>query len=92
VLKLVGAKFGAELRGPALANYLLVEAADNYRAVFALAELDDTYTDKAVILADTQDGKPLDAKNGPWQIVVPDEKKHARWVRQVTTLIVRKAS
>ena len=77
VLKLAGANFGADLRGPAMANFLLVEAADNYHAVFALPELDDTYTDRIVILADTQDGKPLDAKNGPWQIIVPDEKKHA---------------
>lgn len=74
-----------------MAFYLLVEAADNYHAVFSLPELDDTYTDKVVILADMQDGKPLDAKNGPWQIVVPDEKKHARWVRQVTALKVIKA-
>ena len=91
VLKLAGVKFGADLRGPAMAYYLLVEAADKYRAVFALAELDDSYTDKLVILADTQDGKPLDAQIGPWQVVVPDEKKHARWVRQVTALSVKKA-
>lgn len=91
VLKLGGAKFGEDLRGQAMAYYLLVEAADNYHAVFALPELDETYTDKIVILADTIDGKPLDAKNGPWQIIVPGEKKHARWVRQVTALKVIKA-
>ena len=37
VLKAAGVKFGQEMRGKALANYLVVEAADGYRAVFALA-------------------------------------------------------
>lgn len=35
VLKTAGVKFGQDLRGPALANYLVVEAADGYRAVRA---------------------------------------------------------
>jgi hypothetical protein len=39
-----------------------------------------------VVLAFLKDGKPLDAKEGPYRIVVPDEKRLARWVRQVTTL------
>ena len=91
VLKLAGAKFGADLRGANMSYYLLIEATDNYHAVFALPELDDTYTDKIVLLADMQDGKTLDIKNGPWQVIVPDEKKHARWVRQVMTLKVIRA-
>ena len=33
VLKAAGVKFGTELRGPLLATYLLVEAADGYRVV-----------------------------------------------------------
>jgi hypothetical protein len=35
-------------------------------------------------------GQPLDARVGPFQIVVPGEKKHARWVRQVTGLRIGK--
>jgi len=88
VLKLVDAPFGDKLRGKAIGLYLLVWAADDYKATFALAELDNTFTDKIVILADTENGKPLDLKDGPWQIIVPDEKKHARWVRQVVALWV----
>jgi Oxidoreductase molybdopterin binding domain len=91
VLLKAGVKFGNDLRGKKLALYLLVEAADGYHAVFALPELDNVFTDKVVILADTMDGKPLDAKTGPWQIIVPDEKKHGRWVRQVTKLTVKTA-
>lgn len=91
VLLKAGVKFGNELRGKNLALYLLVEAADGYHAVFALPELDNAFTDDVVILADTMDGKPLDAKTGPWQIIVPGEKKHGRWVRQVTKLTVKTA-
>lgn len=77
------------MRGKQLAQYLLVEAADGYRVVFAIAELDREFTDDAVILADTQNGKPLSEKDGKFQIIVPADKRHGRWVRQVTALRIR---
>ncbi|MGE0126537.1 MAG: molybdopterin-dependent oxidoreductase [Blastocatellales bacterium] len=91
ILKLAGAPAGEQLRGDKLVLFLLVEAADNYRAVFALPELDALYTDKLVLLADRRDGKPLSEKEGPLRIIVPDEKRHARWVRQVIALTVKRA-
>jgi DMSO/TMAO reductase YedYZ molybdopterin-dependent catalytic subunit len=91
VLKMAGVKFGEGLRGKNLALYLVVEASDGYRAVYALPELDPAYTDKVVMLVDERDGKALDAKEGPLRIVVPDEKMRARWVRQVTGLVIRRA-
>lgn len=91
ILKLAGAPAGEQLRGDKLALFLLVEAADNYRAVFALPELDALYTDKLALLADWRDGKPLSEKDGPLRIIVPDEKRHARWVRQVVALTVKRA-
>src|SRR5262245_24146704 len=92
VLTLAGVKFGEDLRGKNLELYLVVEAADGYRAVFALPELDPAYTDNVILLADKRDGKPLDAKEGPLRIVVPDEKRQARWVRQVTGLVIKRSS
>jgi len=86
-----GVGFGETLRGKRLASYLLVEAADGYRVVIALPELDSAFTDKQVILAFLKDGTPLDEKEGPYRIVIPDEKRMARWVRQVTTLKVEDA-
>jgi DMSO/TMAO reductase YedYZ molybdopterin-dependent catalytic subunit len=91
VLKLAGVKFGEGLKGKNLALYLVVEAADGYRAVYALPELDPAYTDRVILLADKHDGKPMDAKEGPLRIIVPEEKMHARWVRQVTGLVVKRA-
>lgn len=90
VLKLAGVKFGEGLRGKSLALFLVVEAADNYRAVFALPELDPAFTDRVMLLADRRDGKPLAITEGPLRIIVPDEKRHARWVRQVTTLSIHR--
>jgi hypothetical protein len=86
VLEKAGVGFGETLKGKRLASYLLVEAADGYRVVIALPEIDPAYTDKQVMLAFLRDGKRLDAKEGPYRLVIADEKRMARWVRQVTTL------
>ncbi len=86
VLEKAGVGFGESLRGNRLAFCLLVEAADGYRVVIALPEIDPAFTDKQVVLAFSKDGKPLDDKEGPYRLVIPDEKRMARWVRQVTAL------
>jgi DMSO/TMAO reductase YedYZ molybdopterin-dependent catalytic subunit len=69
---------------------VLVDGSDGYRAVFALAELSPDFTDHVTLLADTKDGQPLASREGPFRIVVPAEKRPARWVRQVTAVEVRK--
>jgi hypothetical protein len=86
VLEKAGIGFGESMKGKWLSNCLLVEAADGYRAIIALPELDPAFTDKQVLLAFLRDGKPLGEKEGPYRIVIPDEKRMARWVRQVTLL------
>ena len=62
---------------------------DGYQVAFAIAELDAGFTDQLVLIADTRNGKPLLADSGPLQIVVQQDKRAARWIRQVTTLEVR---
>src|SRR5215469_9355575 len=51
VLEKAGVEFGHSMRGKRLASCLLIEAADGYRAVLALPELDPDFTDKQVVLA-----------------------------------------
>jgi DMSO/TMAO reductase YedYZ molybdopterin-dependent catalytic subunit len=92
ILQKVGLPLGKQLRGSALTIYLLVEAADGYRVLFALPELDPMFTDKMVLVADRRDGKPLSEREGPLRIVVPDEKRQARWIRQVKSITVRNAT
>jgi hypothetical protein len=71
-----------------VASYILVEAADGYRAVFALAEIDPAQTDRVILLADHKDGQLLSANEGPFRIVFVGEKRPARWVRQVQNILV----
>jgi DMSO/TMAO reductase YedYZ molybdopterin-dependent catalytic subunit len=89
ILNKAGVTTGRQLRGENLAKYLLVTCADGYQVVFSLAELDSSFTDRVVILADQEEGKPLAAGIGPFRLIVPGEKKPARNCFQVTTLAIR---
>ncbi|GAB3542494.1 molybdopterin-dependent oxidoreductase [Spirosoma fluminis] len=91
LLKQAGASVGNELRGANLAKYVLVTAADGYEAIFALPELDPAFALRTILLADRVDGTDLPAGTGPFRIIVPDEKKLARWVRQVKAIEVKLA-
>lgn len=91
ILQHAGFSFGDSLRGPALAQYVLVTAADGYRAVFALPELDPRSTNDPVILATECEGAPLSAEQGPFRVILPKEQRHFRWVRQVVKIEVLKA-
>lgn len=89
LLAQIGAPSGRQLHGMAVRDYVEVLAMDNYKAIFALAELDSSFQDNKVIVADTLDGKPLDAKRGPLQLVVPQDHRAERWVRMLTSIRVR---
>ena len=90
VLHLAGTPEGKAIHGPVLAQAILATAADGYQAVFALPEIDPDFSPQTILLADRRDGKPLPAHDGPYQLIVPLEKKPARWVRQLTSLRVVK--
>ena len=92
VLAKVDLPLGEKFHSTGASYYMLVEARDGYRAVFAWAELDSTFMDKSVYVVMKRDGKPLSEKDGPFQLVAPGEKRAARWVRQVTALKVRQAN
>lgn len=77
-----------KLKGKYLAKYVLITGADGYKSVISLAEIDSSFTDKIIVLANMVDGKPIKKESGPFQIVVPGDKKPARCVRNVTTINV----
>lgn len=91
IFREAGVTTGKQLRGENLAKYVLVTCADGYQVVFSLAELDSSFTDRVVILADQMEGKPLAPGVGPFRIIVPGEKKPARNCFQVTSIAIKYA-
>lgn len=89
LLKKAGVTLGGQLRGENLVKYALVRAADGYEVLFALPELDPDYSARTIILADKADGAALPAGTGPYRIVVPEEKKPARWIREVREIEIK---
>ncbi len=79
-----------QLRGKEIAAYVVVEGTDGYKAVFSITEFSAEFTDRVVLIADQRDGAALSKNEGPFQIIVPDDKKHGRWVRNVKSIMLRK--
>ena len=82
------ARVRLECRGDAIAQVVSVQSADGYRAVLAIGEVIPDLAPQVVLLADRRDGQPLPAASGPWQLVVPADRKPTRWVRQVRQISV----
>lgn len=88
LLKQAGVPQGMQLRGTAMAKYVVAEGSDGYRVTFSIAELDSSLQDSDVIVADTLDGMPLGERIGPLRLVVPHDKRPARWVRTLRSIKV----
>lgn len=91
LLHRAGVPQGEQLRGTSMATYVIAEATDGYRVVFSLAELNSGILESEVIVADTVDGAPLSAQQGPFRLVAPHEKRPARWVRMLKSITVMRA-
>ena len=85
LLEKVGVPTGKELRGGALASYLVATGSDGYAVVLSLAEIDPSFHPGQVLVADTRDGQPL-GRNGPFQLIVSEDKRPARWVRNLVSI------
>lgn len=88
ILEKAGVTTGAQLRGENLKKYLLISAADGYEVLYSLAEIDPEFTDQVILLAITKDGQPLGNGEGPFRIITPNDKKPARWIREVRSIKV----
>jgi len=92
VLAKMAAPLGKDLRGAALSGYLVATGSDGYVAVLALAEVDPTFHSGEVLVADTMNGAPLDGKSGPFKLVVTEDKRPARWVRNLVSIALKSAN
>jgi len=88
ILKRAGAPLGNQLRGKALASYVVAKAQDGYQVVFAMGEFDEAFANEQILVADRRDGRPLSESQGPFRIVCPNDKAGARSVRMLQTLEV----
>jgi hypothetical protein len=91
LLAKLGVPHGKDLMGKALANYIVATGADGYRSVVALGEIDPEFHPGQVLVCDAMDGKPLDAKAGPFRLVVTEDKRPARSVRNLVSIEAKTA-
>jgi hypothetical protein len=88
LLRHAGAMPEGELRGAQLARHVEADARDGYRVVFSFGELDPATGGRRVFVVDRCNGGPLDDTLGPLRLVVPDDLRPARWVRQLESITV----
>ena len=89
LLEKAGVTTGSKLRGENLAKYILIRAADGYEVVYALPEVDPEFTDQIIMLATEKDGQALPNGEGPFRIITPNDKKQARWIREVRSIKIQ---
>ncbi len=90
LLAAVHAPLGSDMHGAAMTTGVIARGSDGYAVLLSLAEVDPAFHSGDVIVADARDGKPLD-KNGPMQLVVSEDKRPARWVRNLVAIEVKDA-
>ena len=88
LLQRAGVPQGGDLGGPWMAAYIVAGAADGYRVVFSLSELNAGIGGVEALVADALDGMALGEGQGPFRLVVASDKRAARWVRMLKSLTV----
>ena len=57
-------------------------------AVVALVEIDPGFSRRTALVADRRNGRLLDETEGPLRVIIPDEQRHARWIRGLASITV----
>ena len=89
LLSKVGVPLGESVRGKLFLTGIVASGADGYGVLYSLAEVDPSIHTGEVIVADTVDGKKLD-KDGAFKMVSSEERRPARWVRNLASISVVK--
>ncbi|RST30391.1 hypothetical protein HMF7854_05805 [Sphingomonas ginkgonis] len=79
---------GEALRGKALTTVIVASARDGYRVSFSLGELDPELGKAGAVVADRCNGRPLDPSAGPLRLILPNDQRPARSVRQLERLSI----
>jgi hypothetical protein len=91
LLRIAGVDLSANLGGGQVVGHALIaRAADGYRAVFGLAEVDPHFGHALVMVNWVNaDGTALPARVSPLQLITTGESRPGRWVRQLISLEVK---
>src|SRR5262249_18409241 len=88
VLTQAGPKFDPGIKNDKLRHFISVSATDGYRVLLAYGEIDPNFENKQVLLATSEDGRPLDV-DGP-RLVVPGDIAGGRYVFNVNRVFLQK--
>ena len=86
LLRQVGAPWGDTLTGKDLPDVALVTCQDGYKVAYSLGEIDPGTAKGQVLIADREDGAPLDTRAGPFQVVVESDARPARYARKAASI------
>lgn len=89
LLSKVGVPLGENVRGKLFMTGVVATGTDNYSVLYSLAEVDPAIHTGDVIVADTLDGQKL-TKDGDFKMISTEERRPARWVRNLTSISVVK--
>ncbi len=91
LLQTVGAPVGTDVHGKALSEYVVATGSDGYQAVLALAEAEPDFHPGQILVADELGGKALDVTQGPFKLVVSQDKRPARSIHSLVKLELKQA-
>jgi hypothetical protein len=89
LLAKVGVPLGEAVRGKLFMIGIVAGGMDGYSVLYSLGEVDPAIHTGDVIVADTMDGKKL-ATDGAFKMISSEERRPARWVRNLTSISVTK--
>jgi hypothetical protein len=89
LLSQVGVPLGESVRGKLFLIGVIATGSDGYSVLYSLAEVDPAIHTGEVIVADTLNGQKL-GKDGAFKMVSSEERRPARWVRNLTSITVVK--
>jgi hypothetical protein len=87
LLSKAGVPGGEKVRGKVFLTGIVAQGTDGYAVLYALAEVDPSIHTGDVIVADSIDGKKL-AGDGVFKLISTEEKRPARWVRNLAQITV----
>jgi hypothetical protein len=89
LLSKAGVPLGEGVRGKLFLVGVVATGTDGYSVLYSLAEVDPAIHTGDVIVADTLDGQKF-TKDGAFKMVSSEERRPARWVRNLTSISVVK--